>query len=437
MIEHLLVIFALIIVKGIIWAIYNSIIIVDLKRARYISDKNDEKSRILDDILNNAERQVNTASIVNSLIGLTIGCLLALWVFRDVAQFLKETSILNHGVRLLTELAIIVVAAYFFAFFSIILPKLLSERAADKILIKLDWILKILCVIFMPFEVALNFSSRFFGMFLKENNDEVSEEEILKMVESGGESGSIDEDEKEMINNIFDFDDKTAVEVATHRKDIVAIPVDAPIDEILRVVTTEKFSRIPVYNESIDDIVGILHVKDLMNYIITNGKYSLNLKKLLMEPFFVPFTKKTDELFEEMQKKKIHICIVVDEYGGTAGIVTMEDLIEEIMGSILDEYDDEEEPEIAVLEDNNIRIEGTTSLDDVADRLEIDLPVDDYETLSGFIISELGRIPDDDETPEIEYGGYHFNVDKVEDKRIVQVTVEKINNGTENAEEEN
>jgi putative hemolysin len=163
-----------------------------------------------------------------------------------------------------------------------------------------------------------------------------------------------------------------------------------------------------------------------MNHVITKGKNSIDIKKMLMEPFFVPFTKKADELFEEMQDNKIHICIVVDEYGGTAGIVTMEDLIEEIMGNILDEYDDEEEPEISVPSDNNIRIDGTASLDDVAEQLDIEMPLDEYDTLSGFIIGQLGVIPDDGQTPEIEYKGFRFCVDNVEEKRITQVTVEKI-----------
>jgi putative hemolysin len=163
-----------------------------------------------------------------------------------------------------------------------------------------------------------------------------------------------------------------------------------------------------------------------MNYIIKKGKTGLDIKNMLMEPFFVPFTKKADELFEEMQSNKIHICIVVDEYGGTAGIVTMEDLIEEVMGNILDEYDEEEQPEIAVLSDNNIRIDGTTSLDDVAEQLDIEMPLDEYETLSGFIIGQLGCIPSEDDTPVIEYKGYRFCVDKVEEKRIAQATVTKM-----------
>jgi putative hemolysin len=332
----------------------------------------------------------------------------------------------NLPVVYISAAVIICVAAFFFAFFSIMLPRTFAERMADRILIKLDWILQLLYVIFKPFELAVSLSNRFLGLFIKENpDDDVSEEEILKMVDAGGESGSIDEDEKEMINNIFEFDDKTAVEVATHRKDIVALSVDASLDEILNVITTEKYSRIPIYKDSIDDIVGILHVKDVMNHVIKKGKNNLDIKKMLMKPFFVPFTKKADELFEEMQDNKIHICIVVDEYGGTAGIVTMEDLIEEVMGNILDEYDEEEQPEIAVLADNNIRIDGATSLDDVAEQLGIDMPLDEYETIGGFVIGQLGNIPEDGDTPQIEYEGYKFNVDKVEDKRIISVTVTK------------
>jgi putative hemolysin len=434
LIGDLVLIFALILVKGLIWAVYNSLIFVDIKRNKFFADKNSENTKRLEHIMESAEKQINTASIVNSLLGLSIGFLLANNIFADVRVILSGVlTELTKPAVYVSAIVIICVAAFFFAFFSIILPKIFAERMADKILFKLDWIIRFLYFIFIPFELAVSLSNRFIGLFIKESpDDDVSEAEILKMVDAGGESGSIDEDEKEMINNIFEFDDKTAVEVATHRKDIVALSVDASLDEILNLITTEKYTRIPVYKDSIDNVIGILHVKDLMNYIIKKGKTGLDIKNMLMEPFFVPFTKKADELFEEMQSNKIHICIVVDEYGGTAGIVTMEDLIEEVMGNILDEYDEEEQPEIAVLSDNNIRIDGTTSLDDVAEQLDIEMPLDEYETLSGFIIGQLGSIPSEDDTPVIEYKGYRFCVDKVEEKRIAQATVTKMDVAEEN-----
>lgn len=246
------------------------------------------------------------------------------------------------------------------------------------------------------------------------------------MVDASGQEGSIDEHEKEMINNIFDFDDKNAEEIATHRKDIVAVPIDISVEELINTVTSEKFTRIPVYEDDIDNIIGILHIKDFMNAIINEGKDKFNLRNILMKPFFVPSTKKTDDLFEEMQQSNIHMAIVVDEYGGTAGVVTMEDLIEEVMGDIRDEYDGEEVPDITEVTERVTRIEGSTPLDDVAEKLDIEMPEEEYDTLGGFLIGQLDRIPDEDEKDiTVEYGGYIFRIDEIEDNRIVMVTVIK------------
>ncbi len=182
----------------------------------------------------------------------------------------------------------------------------------------------------------------------QENN--ITEEGIRQMVDAGGDMGSIDETEKEMINNIFDLSNISVGEIATHRTDIVAIPLDATLEDITNVITEEKYSRIVVYDESIDNIVGVFHVKDMVKYILGDAKRMeedyFHIEDILMTPYFVPFSKKTDELFQEMQKEKVHMAIVIDEYGGTAGIVTMEDVIEEIVGNIFDEYDVEEEEDI-------------------------------------------------------------------------------------------
>lgn len=254
------------------------------------------------------------------------------------------------------------------------------------------------------------------------DKDNISKEEIRIMVSAVAESGKIDENEIEMIHNIFEFNDKTVEEIVTHRKDIVALSASAKKEEILQKAVDEKYSRFPVYEDSIDNIIGILHIKDLLKYIIKeNG--DIPLRSIVRKPYFVPLSKKTDELFGELQKLKQHMAIVVDEYGGIIGLVTMEDLIEEIMGSILDEYDEEETPDIQTMDDNTFVINGTTSLDAVSDFLEVPLPTDDYDTLSGFIIGQLGRIPTGNEQPEIEFNGLLFKVYKAEGKRISYAVV--------------
>ena len=251
----------------------------------------------------------------------------------------------------------------------------------------------------------------------QENN--ITEEGIRQMVDAGGDMGSIDETEKEMINNIFDLSNISVGEIATHRTDIVAIPLDATLEDITNVITEEKYSRIVVYDESIDNIVGVFHVKDMVKYILGDAKR-------MEEDYFH---------IEEMQKEKVHMAIVIDEYGGTAGIVTMEDVIEEIVGNIFDEYDVEEEEDICPIGEDDYRINGTTDLGDVEELLGIAFEDDeDYDTLGGYLIGRLGRIPDEEEKPEISVSGWLFQVESIEEKRIEKVRT--IRAPEEQAEEE-
>jgi len=239
----------------------------------------------------------------------------------------------------------------------------------------------------------------------------------------GEERGAIDEYEKLMINNIFEFNNKTVASIMTHRIDIGALPVEAKLQEVTAFLETERYSRIPVYEGTIDNIVGILYAKDLI-YLIRDdaARDGFNLKSITRQPYFVPESKRTDELFRELQKKNIHIAIVIDEYGGTAGIVTIEDLIEEIVGNIFDEYDEEDE-DFKKIDENTVVIKGTASLDDVAEFLEVKLPTGEYDTLSGFLIGQLGRIPGKEDNPSIEFDDLVFKIEEVEEKRIAQVKV--------------
>lgn len=271
----------------------------------------------------------------------------------------------------------------------------------------------------------------------------VTEEGIRQMVDAGGSNGSIDESEKEMINNIFELSNTSVEEIATHRTDIVAVPLEATLAEIKEVLMEEKYSRIVVYEDNIDNIVGVFHVKDLVKYILTDStrmeEGNFHLEDIMMQPYFVPFSKKTDELIEEMQREKVHMAIVIDEYGGTSGIVTMEDVMEEIVGNIFDEYDLEEEEDICPIDENSYSISGKADLQDVAEQLGIVFEDDeDYDTLGGYLIGRLGRIPEDDEMPEIAVGGWLFQIKQFEEKRIEKVyalrqpeVLEKVEDATE------
>lgn len=432
MISDIVIILLLILLKGIITGCSSSISVMEIRRAKYTSDKLAPNYNKINEILQYSNKYKNAAGIINALIGIIIGFLLAFRVFFDITQkfnydfFGIKPQYVNFGVAVI----VILIFTYFFALFSIIVPKSIAQKYPDKFVLKFIWLLKALSFLFTPFIFLIDISIKVLDLFLKEeekNEKDVSENEILMMVDAGGEEGSIDEHEKEMINNIFDFDDKSVVEIATHRKDIVAVPIDISVEELINVVTSEKFTRIPVYEEDIDNIIGILHIKDFMNSIISRGKENFNLKDIIMEPFFVPSTKKADSLFEEMQQKKVHMAIVADEYGGTEGIVTMEDLIEEVMGEIQDEYDSEEVPDMTDVIEGVTRIDGYTPLEDVAEKLNIKLPVEEFDTLGGFLIGQLERIPEENEKDiNVVYNGYNFKVEKIEGKRISIVTAIKL-----------
>lgn len=427
MISDIVIIFLLILFKGIVTGCSSSLEVMDTRKAKYASDKDAPDFDKINEIMENSQKYNNGAGIINALLGIVIGFLLALGIFPDTIRLLNDMFSLNtRTTAVISAIVIILVFTYFFALFSIILPKSLAHKYPDRIVLRFIWILKFLSGILTPFVFLIDISVKFFNIFSKNDSEienDVSENEILMMVDAGGEEGTIDEHEKEMINNIFDFDDKSVEEIATHRKDIVAVPADIKLEELINIVTTEKFTRIPVYDGGIDSIVGILHIKDFINAIINRGRDNFKLMDIVMKPFFVPSTRKADSLFEEMKAKNIHMAIIADEYGGTVGIVTMEDLIEEVMGEIRDEYDYDEVPDITEVTERVTRIEGATSLDDVAEKLGIEMPVDEYDTLGGFLIGQLYRIPDEKEKNiTVDYGGYTFRIDEIEDNRIAVVT---------------
>ena len=268
--------------------------------------------------------------------------------------------------------------------------------------------------------------SRLFRKFSrnKEKYEEQVEEEIKSMVTEGHEHGVILEDEAEMINNIFEFGDKEARDVMSPRQKIEGIDASWSLDEALNFMLENGFSRYPLYEEDLDNIVGVLHLKDAMRYYMRNKEAAL--RDIAREPFFVHPTQNISKLFNDMQSKKIHMAIVVDEYGQTEGIVAMEDILEVIVGNILDEYDEEEHDIIRLGDENSYLMRGLARLEEVEDILEIEFPDEDIDTLNGFLLYELGRLPTEGEEINIIYQGYSFRPIDIHDKMIVQVKVTKI-----------
>lgn len=265
---------------------------------------------------------------------------------------------------------------------------------------------------------------RFSGKGRKD--DEVTEEEIMDMVNEGHERGVLKENEAEMISNIFEFGDKQAQDVMVHRKNIVAIDADSTVEAAFDFILNENFSRYPVYAGDIDNIIGILHIRDLLMVYVDEHNRQKKLSDLkhqvLFEASYIPETRNISILFQEMQKKKVHLAVVIDEYGQTSGIITMEDILEEIVGNIFDEYDDEEEF-ISVQPDGTYLLDGQTLLEDIEDLFGISFDCDDIDTINGYLIYKMGKIPEENEQFETTCSGYRFKVLEVQNKMVTRVQV--------------
>ena len=332
---------------------------------------------------------------------------------------------------------ITIILSFFTLVFGELVPKRLAMKHYEKISFATIGVIRAISIITAPFvkllTVVTNGISRLFGV--GENEEEtVTEEEIKMMVNQGEEKGTIEESEKELINNVFEFNDITVSEIMRHRKDIFAVDISISNEELLDELSQEEYrhSRIPVYDETIDEIKGILYVKDVLKNI---KKKNFKVKNLIKEAYFVSQNRLINEVFKELQKNKMQIAIVVDEYGGTAGLVTMEDILEELVGDIYDEYD-EEEKEYEKIDDNTYMLAGSLPIYDVNKLLDAGIPEGDYDTISGFLQEELGRIPEDEEKPVIETERVTYKIEEYEDKRILKVKACK-NNVIETEEEKN
>jgi len=327
--------------------------------------------------------------------------------------------------------AAVVVTVIITAIIGFLIPEKLVYKKNEETSVKLAGIIRFLQVIFTPVAVVLGGIAKVVaGMFnsnLKETHQEVTEEEIKLMVDEGGEKGYIDEAETKMINNIFQFNDTAVNKIMTHRTDMIALDVNTPFEDVIKAILEEGYTRIPVYDTTLDNIVGILHAKAVVGFLSSGNKDNFDIREYLIKPYFIPKSKKADELFSEMQESKIHMAIVVDEYGGTSGIITMEDLIESILGNIQDEYDDEEEETVAVGNDTYIA-EGSAEFISVCETLGIELEEDDeqtadYETLGAFVTGMLDKIPENGDSFVFE--DFVFEVTDADDKKINQVSIKK------------
>ncbi len=326
----------------------------------------------------------------------------------------------------------VVLITIILSYFSLVLGELVPKRIAMK---KTEAVARLavgpvtaVATVFRPIiwflSVSTNGVLRLLHIDPKADEEAVSEDEIRMMVDLGEERGAIESSEKELIENIFEFNNTTAEDVMVHRTDMVLIWAEDPADEILRTIRESGMSRFPVYEEDADDIVGILSTREYL--LNTQQPHPKALRELLRPAYFVPESVRTDVLFRDMQSKKVHMAIVVDEYGGTSGLVTMEDLLEEIVGNIYDEFDPQEEKDIEQLEENLWRISGSCPLELVSETLQVDFPSDEeYDTLGGLIFAQLSVIPQDGSLVEVDTCGLHIKVQELTDRRVEWALVSK------------
>lgn len=325
------------------------------------------------------------------------------------------------------EISIIIVTiilSYFTLVFGELVPKRIALHKAEAISMFAIRPIYVIAKITFPFIKLLSFSTntilRLLGFKIDNIEEQVSEEEIKSLLEVGQLHGVFNKTEKDMITSVLSFDNKSAKEIMTPRIDTYMIDINAPLNEYLDELLNKKYSRVPVFDKEIDNIVGILFIKDFILEARKKGFDNVDIRSIIREPYFIPKTKKIDVLFKEMQTSKIFMAIIIDEYGGFSGIVTMEDLIEEIVGSIEEDYEDKE-PKMTLLEENTYLVDGLFSLDTLNYELGLNLHSDNYDTLSGFIIGELEKIPNEEENIILEYNNVTLEVLKVKDKRITQV----------------
>lgn len=324
-----------------------------------------------------------------------------------------------------------VVITLILSYFSLVLgelvPKKIAMQNAEKISFKIVGVISAIQKAFSPFikllSASTNFIVKLMGMNPDTNIETVTEEEILMLVDAGEEKGVIKDGVKNMIENIFDFDDKTATEIMTHRTEITAIEDNKCILDIVSLAISSGYSRIPVYHDDVDNIIGIVYVKDLLQYIVTDkDPNKISLVDIMRPVIYIPETKRCSELFKELIDKKTQIAIIVDEYGGTEGLITIEDLIESILGNIQDEYDDEDS-EITQITENKFTVDGTTSIDEISDLIGFNLPEGDYDTIAGFIFEKIGRIPLDNEHPSIIINDTKFTIEEIVERRISKISI--------------
>ena len=409
-------------------------------RIHELEDDGNRKARTIRRMTEQQQRFTAHVRICTMFGGIGLAFCLMRIFYRPLVLFLFQnvsSSIGGQATMLLTYFIMAVFATFVFGFLCCLLPRRLVSRNPEKAALALVPLFSVFYYLAFPLYGLCSLFAypfvRLAGVKLHEDSEAVTEEDIREMMDMGEEIGAIEGIQKDMVNNVFEFDDITAAEIMTPRTDVIAIDVEDSLPDVLKLAVENGYSRLPVYEEDIDHIIGILYIKDLLPYVGRNLPKSVTVRSLLRGTLFVPDTKKCDELFEEMNQKHLQMAVVVDEYGGIAGIVTIEDLLESIVGNMQDEFDHEEE-EITRLDDDSFEVDGTLSVSELEELLDTELPEGDYDTVAGFVLDQLGHIPEEGEEAAVQFENLTFTVTQMDDLRIENIVVKR--NPEENLESE-
>ena len=397
-----------------------AIVSINKNKLKILVEEGNKKAIMLENLMKEPSKFLSTIQVGITLAGFFASASAATGLSQYLSIYLRKLGIPYSGQ--ISMILITFVLSYITLVFGELIPKRIALKSSEKIALSSVGTIVTVSKIFSPFVKFLTFSTNIVltALKMKEDNieEKVSKEELRSLVEVGREHGIINEVEKEMIENIIEFDEKVAREIMIPRTKVFLIDKNISVDELFEKKEVEVYSRIPVYEDEADNIVGILFMKDLMIEAYRKGFQNVKLPEIMQEAYFVPETKNVNELFNEMQSEKKHIAILIDEYGGFSGIVTLEDLIEEVMGNISDEFD-ADDSSIKKLSANKYLINGELSLNDLNDYFHIELESEHYDTLSGLLIEHMGYIPEDDEDIEpIIIDEISFKPKRVKDKKI-------------------
>lgn len=409
-----------------------ALVTVNDKKMKLLAEEGNKKAKKIVALLEEPSKFLATTQIGITLAGFLASAFAAESFLVFVLRFFEKIGLVMIS-DLMTVLALVVIT-FGLAFVTLLLGELVPKRIAMQkaepiamfVITPILFILKCTSPFVALLTVSTNAMVRLVGMDPHAKNEEVTEEEIRMMIDVGEEKGTIQADEKMMIHNVFEFNTKTVSDIMTHRTSILAIPKEATLDEIVQLIEKEKYTRYPVYEGHIDKIVGILHVKDLIKFLQQEKKDTFDLTKIMHEAHFILKSYAIDELFKMMKEKNVHMMIALDEYGGTEGIATIEDIIEEIVGNIFDEYDDEKEREKTMeqLEENVYLVRGTTTVHELNETFGLTLPTEEYDTINGLIMGQFGfNLQAEDETV-ITVERATFTIIEYNEKRIEKIRIQ-------------